>query len=297
MKTNNKNINRDVIEITKSDSSIDSSRSDSDSSRSDSSQSDSSRSDSRSDSSRSDSSRSDSSRSDSDSSRSSYSCTDGELEESIAIIHVIPEGFKKVTDMTGIPEDEQHEYENDDTVLAAVRKLITQYHIREELRNGDIVQLGEKVYRNDGKFIWDGKELQTLDFDIDEYGALPRNFTFPTFPLKYWDEAIAHNFVRWPENSIKQQIKNNILIGLPPLLGDSDKWDSSDEYLPNSYSTITIENEKYIVHGGEDDKETEGKREGMSFMEYAVKNPKGYYIDSRDWVWGHKNHLIINIIL
>jgi hypothetical protein len=56
-------------------------------------------------------------------------------------------------------------------------------------------------YRNEHTYIrgLNGR-WKPLDEEIDEYGHLPPEFSFPTFPLGYWPGThIAHNWWRWVE--------------------------------------------------------------------------------------------------
>lgn len=76
-------------------------------------------------------------------------------------------------------------------------------------KKGDIIKLCEDGYRNEDTFIWDGSNIMALDNNIDDYGALPSQFTYPEFPLNYWDNSISHNYIRWVDDTIKSEILQN----------------------------------------------------------------------------------------
>jgi hypothetical protein len=83
-----------------------------------------------------------------------------------------------------------------------------------KLTRGDLIYLEPELgYRNSGKYIFDGKEIKDLNYDIDpsraatsevdprpcsrvneDYGSIPEEFQVITeFPIHYWDNRIEHN--------------------------------------------------------------------------------------------------------
>jgi hypothetical protein len=70
--------------------------------------------------------------------------------------------------------------------------------LKDILRRGDVVEITDvNNYRNDGRVIWNGKKFIALDYDIDEYGAVPKEFLILTeFPPMYWEFAIDHNYIQ-----------------------------------------------------------------------------------------------------
>lgn len=95
--------------------------------------------------------------------------------------------------------------------------LDPQYQSRiKELVNpqrGDIVHLEEcGDYRNSGKTIWDGMKLISLHGDIDDYGAVPPEFTVgDEFLANHWLESIDHNQIVWVDvPRHKEDLLNNI---------------------------------------------------------------------------------------
>jgi hypothetical protein len=68
------------------------------------------------------------------------------------------------------------------------------------LQWGDVVHFPDLGrYRNDGKYIWDGERLWSLDYsnDTDEYGCVPAGFTFDecNYDPFYWVGVIDHNTI------------------------------------------------------------------------------------------------------
>lgn len=198
-----------------------------------------------------------------------------------AQIHVIPNGFKLVEDATGISERDQIEIENEPQVVEVISSLIQEYNIIDELQPGDIIQLDidENIYRNDGKYIWDGTQVLCLDSDVDEYGAVPRSFTFPTFALDHWDHAVSHNLIRWLEPQIKDQIKSNYKDAPPS--GDFP------HDVPSAHSSFSHEGETYIVHAG-----NPGDCNKLSLREIIDKD--NYYMEDGQG-FGYDHYLLMDI--
>jgi hypothetical protein len=64
-----------------------------------------------------------------------------------------------------------------------------------KLTRGDLIYLElELGYRNKGKYIFNGKEIMDLNFEVDDNGNVPMEFQVITeFPIHYWDGRISHN--------------------------------------------------------------------------------------------------------
>src|SRR5579883_1526137 len=78
------------------------------------------------------------------------------------------------------------------------------------LLRGDVIHLGwTGNYLNDGKFIWTGEKVIDLDYDIDEDGNVPQEFSFPEFPFAHFYHSIAHNTILWLSPSTIQEAINN----------------------------------------------------------------------------------------
>lgn len=94
------------------------------------------------------------------------------------------------------------------------------------LARGDLVRLNcseEGNYRNDNLFIFNGKELEDLCFDYDEYGSLPPDYqvTETDFHPFYWAKCrtnretfsyneIVHNSIFFLSKGFKQMFIDNI---------------------------------------------------------------------------------------
>ena len=155
-------------------------------------------------------------------------------------VFVIDDGHDQVTLLTGLSYSQQiSNVENDIYVTDATMKILdNRPDILSNIKAGDIVQLSKDPYRNDGKLIWDGEKIMCLDCDIDEYGGLPSKFTFPTFPLRYWNVTINHNFIRWPDDNIKKQIKSNLVLHIK----------TCDEIYDETHETCDEEKNNYYYN-------------------------------------------------
>ena len=91
--------------------------------------------------------------------------------------------------------------------LQLVTNQITPKLAELELVRGDVIHfqwIGQ--YRNDGKLMWDGQQVVNLDFSLDDYGSIPRNFTFPEFPFDHFYQSIDHNCLIWIDPKYIEQI-------------------------------------------------------------------------------------------
>ncbi len=107
---------------------------------------------------------------------------------------------------------EQFEPGYDQEVADMINKVLTNDQ-KEDLQRGDIIEVKELAgYRNDGKYIYDGKKAIPLDTDIDEYGCIPKEFkVLDKFPPRYWEKEITHNMFIWlniDDDQIKEMLKN-----------------------------------------------------------------------------------------
>jgi hypothetical protein len=105
--------------------------------------------------------------------------------------------------------------DNDDYWEPVTGELITKALYKkppkEILKRGDVIVLDWiGGYRNDGKFLWDGEKIVSLDVDNgDDYGSVPFEFSFPEFPPNYFLKSIDHNtIIRLTDEKIKEIIDN-----------------------------------------------------------------------------------------
>lgn len=110
-------------------------------------------------------------------------------------------------------EENDGEFEKDDiSRLNAVARPFTP-----NIRRGDIVHFYDMgIYRNDGRFIYNGYYIEDLDYteDIDGYGFLPIEYSLEEFidPSRWASEhQIEHNSIIWANfsNGVYQKIESN----------------------------------------------------------------------------------------
>jgi len=83
------------------------------------------------------------------------------------------------------------------------------------IRKGDTICFGGRVYRNDGVWIWDGNKIIELDNSIDDYGGVPRLFKVgKDYKPNHWINIIEHNTIIWLEDELleKIEIENDFII-------------------------------------------------------------------------------------
>lgn len=86
-------------------------------------------------------------------------------------------------------------------------------------KRGDIISTEKSGfhYRNDGKLIFDGTEVQYLNYEIDDYGSIPEEFkAIEEFPPNYWQYLIDHNEfinVDYDKLGIKKELFEAIVSG------------------------------------------------------------------------------------
>ncbi len=128
-----------------------------------------------------------------------------------AYIHIAP-------DLLGLSWDsEWEEYNKDNEPVhdEDIAALLTE-HICEKgiaVKRGDVVGLHantiEDRYRNTDTFIYDGETVTVLEYDIDQYGALPPSIqvTDTEFSPQYWQYTIAHNSIFWLTQAIRDRMR------------------------------------------------------------------------------------------
>lgn len=87
---------------------------------------------------------------------------------------------------------EDEEFENEATEIYKNSFLFSKC----PLKRGDLIRFKTNYYpsTNDGKFIYDGQSLLSLDFEYNENGSCPKEFlVINEFPIKYFTESIINN--------------------------------------------------------------------------------------------------------
>ena len=106
--------------------------------------------------------------------------------------------------LISITEEESYSLPNQ------INKLAVRYVTKHKGTRGDLVYF-ESIpkYRNRGIFIFDGVKLCKLDTTIDDYGALPPQFTpiEEGLPVTYWADSIDYNYIIW---IMTETIRDNI---------------------------------------------------------------------------------------
>lgn len=93
------------------------------------------------------------------------------------------------------------------------------YQINIDLVRGDLILTINSDYRNEGVYIFDGCQIVSLDYKLDDYGALPKEFKVINFntPIDYWFDGkirgIRHNGIIWFDStSVRDQLIKNIKV-------------------------------------------------------------------------------------
>ena len=155
------------------------------------------------------------------------------------------------------------EYSDDDYDEQLIANQITEAlkvrPVKEFLKRGDVIHLGwGSNYRNNDKFLWDGKKVILLDYEMDDYGGVPKEFTFPEFRPDYFSESIDHNnIIRFSENKREEIIRN-----FNPETQKSyvtDKYNKYDINLANTVDDVKVKfNRIYLNENSFFERDEEG---------------------------------------
>src|SRR5690349_6298526 len=104
-----------------------------------------------------------------------------------SVIHTVPTSV-------GLISHAEYDVDLSDFFSAALDYLLSS-EVKADLVRGDIVHFESMGnYRNDGKCIYDGTDLQNLDRDDDDEGSVPDDFpVIKEFPVGYWLNTIFYN--------------------------------------------------------------------------------------------------------
>lgn len=103
---------------------------------------------------------------------------------------------------TYIDNDSDYDSDYDQNEDSNFLRKLNDY-VKENLQpaRGDIIDTIFEDYRdrNDGKYIFDGKDVIDLDSDVDDYGAVPPQFqiTDKDFAIGWWKDTIDHNNIQY----------------------------------------------------------------------------------------------------
>ena len=116
-----------------------------------------------------------------------------------------------------LPEDD--EFTDEDALL--ITEAISQNLDKLPLLRGDVIYLGwMDDYRNSGKFLWDGEKVVNLNHNIDDYGSVSEEFTFPEFPLNHFYSSIDHNHIIWVSDVTLRELQQNYREEIPDLTNE-----------------------------------------------------------------------------
>lgn len=120
-----------------------------------------------------------------------------------------------------------------------------------KLNPGDVIGFGplDKLYRNGSKCIWYSNSVHDLEYDADEYGALPNVPELQVRPghfnPRYWSEVITHNCIYWVCDQYRAQCVENVEVVILPnskkLFRTWFEHDGIREYLVLNPDFIDVE--------------------------------------------------------
>jgi hypothetical protein len=106
------------------------------------------------------------------------------------------------------------------------------------IKRGDTICFGGRVYRNDGVWIWDGEKIIELETDIDDYGSVPNSFKVgKEFHPNHWIKIIDHNTIIWLEDDLFEKIEFDNF---------TDHYENHIEHKTLNASIIIFD-QKYII--------------------------------------------------
>lgn len=102
-------------------------------------------------------------------------------------------------------------------------------------RAGDVILMENDSaagYRNSGKVLWDGEKCVSLDYEVDDYGSIPKSFQIGNndWTADHWAGTIEHNrilYAYW--NKELAEIVNRVWQFVNTKQSDSDDDEDSDD--------------------------------------------------------------------
>ncbi len=189
-------------------------------------------------------------------------------------VHTVPEELADIIE----PNHRENTFALDDEEIST---RLTDWVIREgiDVEKGDTIQLSWRDYRNDGTYfvdVTDTGNIEVIDMadEPDEYGTVPPHFRFPEFPLRYFEDVIAHNSYLWIDRSFNDQIRTNVQFGIPPINFD---------VVPTTnilYSWFDYQGERYWVLSDTDECDNMDRAREM----FLAQGPYNYRIAYEDYV-------------
>ena len=185
-------------------------------------------------------------------------------------VHTVPEEFADLIE----PNNRENTFALDDEEIP---NRLTDWVIQAgiDVERGDTIQLSWRRYRNDGTYFVDTTDegdIEVIDMadEPDEYGTVPPHFRFPEFPLRYFEDVIAHNSYLWIDRSFNDQIRTNVHIGIPPI----------DVDVIILYSWFDYQGEIYWVLSDTDECDNMDRAREM----FLAEGPYNYRVAYEDYV-------------
>ena len=157
---------------------------------------------------------------------------------------------------------------DDEKIPQRLTDWILKDNLDKNLIKGDVVHFPCGGYRNDGSYFWDGKKVieYLYDENVDEYGSVLKEWTIPEFPVKYFEQVVAHNVYVWIDPKYDKEIKGNITYGLPDVIKSIEDRPSQDII----YSWFMYNGKKYWIIGDYDiDEDYEPVPEGVHMIYFV----------------------------
>jgi len=114
------------------------------------------------------------------------------------------------------------------------------------IARGDVVILDTDAgYRNDGKFIWNGKKVIDLYTEVDDYGSLPPEIEIADdndFTAYSWEDLLDHNNLVWYSPEIRDRIKDGLNENLRSRV--NIRQTSWTFHIDDRQTTLTVEEVK-----------------------------------------------------
>ena len=150
-------------------------------------------------------------------------------------------------DENGILKNEEYDISDIDALEIMAEKM-TKFIGKNIIINGQLLKRGDVLhlswgnnYRNDDKFLWDGEKVVLLDYENDDYGSVPKEFSFPEFPPEYFSDSISHNnIVRLSDEKVNEVLKNFNIETQTSFV--TDRY---NQYLVKIYTDISNVNIKF----------------------------------------------------
>ena len=126
------------------------------------------------------------------------------------LYEIILKSKSKIIEIPASCFSEKQKEEIENCCLDPLIEIVKQQISSLPLLRGDVIRTGfSDDYRNLGKYMWDGENIDYTGGVIDDYGNVSESFRFPEFPLGHFSESISHNKI----NFISFEAYEELLMG------------------------------------------------------------------------------------